>query len=89
MDKIVKLKNKLLYDECETDEKFPIIVQEAIEILNISDKELCEKFQMTRQTYNQWKNGVAHPFPTMRKYVRKFFLDKIKQLHSPSNNMAS
>ncbi len=58
------------YPAIQTDDVlFAKIVSNAMHFLNLSDRDMAERFSISRPSVTRWRTGVSAPHPAMRRPV--------------------
>ena len=67
--------------EYENDKEFHRLVNRAINLLGLTEKDITAKFGISKPTLERWRNGANAPHPAMRKPIYSYFkevaLDKL------------
>lgn len=60
------------------DKVFHSLLLEGIRLLNLTNKEIAHRFDVSRPTIERWRTGINAPHPAMRKAVYDWLLSRIE-----------
>jgi DNA-binding transcriptional regulator YiaG len=73
--------------DAESDVTFQIVINLALKLLPMTEKDFYRRFDMSVPSMKRWINGTSAPHPIMRKRVFEFIESKINNpLEVPSDN---
>lgn len=79
IDALEELKKDLQTAKPEDKEGFSQLLRRSMNLLDMSDKELCEQFDVAQPVVIRWRNGLTAPATFIRRDAFNFMLERVQK----------